>query len=85
MRSGEQAPIALVASSIHLTQDHVHYWVGQGIPNTNDSVIVGVAHPQELSVAHGRYPEDPASQSDLFPRSKHRERGFPFPYRMEGD
>ena len=82
MRSREQAPIALRAPCVLLSQDHVHYWIGHRIPNAKDTMIVRVTHPQKLSAAHGRYPKNRASQGDLFPRSKYWESGFSFPNRM---
>ena len=70
-RRGFAASVALIALDGRLTEYDIHYRVGQRVANTQDAMIVGIAHPQELSSGIRRQAEHTVLYLNLsqnFPR-----------------
>ena len=79
----EPPTIALGASSAPLSQYYIHHGVCERITNSEDTMVVRIGQPQELSVADGRNAINAISQRDMVVHSEYREGGFALPYRVD--
>ena len=67
-----QPAVAHIAVDILLSQDDIHDGVGKRIAKAKDTVIVRIAQPYELSVAHWSYAMDRVFDSCGGVRAKYR-------------
>ena len=82
IRCRESATITLSSVGVTLSEDHVHYRIGQWIADAKDTVIVRVAKPKAFAISPGRESENTRPQRDSDFGTKDREGIFICPDRM---
>ena len=75
----------MIATSVFLAQYHVHHWIGQGITNAEDPVVVCIAQPKELTPTHWRNSLYSMPEPDLFVRTEYWKSSCPLPGRVQGN
>ena len=78
-------PVALGPGGFLLPQDHVHDRIRYRVPDSQDTMIVGIAQPKEPAIVSRSDPEDATAEADLRIGAQDRKLGMSCRYGVKGN